>query len=272
MKINKTEIDIQSAGLLLFLADNANSQGLVKMGVREISRHVGKNPVWVSRHIKALNDVKLIQNEPLQGCVTGNIGQIKVLKCCITVSYKLPDKSGVLQDGVTEKFKEIWKYYRRDGSKGDKTRAYKNYLNLSQKEKEEMAKALPYYMAFTLPKFRPMMYKFIKEKTWQYPIEFKGRVIPMDNYNIANTEAFKEWFNKAVEGTDIPPVTEVTPERHVNLNICYTLYPKLMSQAMDIVTNNDFYLKKAKEGWLTFDKIFDPACLIEICEKGYKQQ
>lgn len=268
MKINKTEIDIQSAGLLLFLADNTDSKGLVKMGIREISRRIGENPKWVSRHIKTLCEVKLIQSETSQKSVTGNINPIKVLKCSLTTSYVQVNVKGMTQSVDTEKFERLWNYYRREGGKGDKTRAYKNYLNLSRKDKEAMEKALPYFMAFTLPKFRPLMPKFIKEKTWQNPIEFNGRVIPMGNYHIADIEAFKEWFNGRVVGTDIPQVTEVTPERHVNLNICYTLYPKLMEEAMKIVKANEFYLKGARDGWLTFDYIFNPVHLIEIYEKG----
>lgn len=82
----------------------------------------------------------------------------------------------------------------------------------------------------------------------------------------------KEWFNRKVEGTDIPKVVEVTPERHVNLNICYTLYPKLMTKAMKIVKENEFYIKGAKDGWLTFDYIFNPVNLIKICEQGGKER
>ena len=78
--------------------------------------------------------------------------------------------------------------------------------------------------------------RLIKDKYWKTPREFNGKVIPMDKYRIADIDAFKDWFNGMVKDTGIPMVTEVTPERHVNLNICYTLYPKLMSKATSIVT------------------------------------
>lgn len=268
MKIHNTEMDIKTAGLLLFLADNTDSKGVVKMGIREISRRIGESPMWVSRHIKDLCEANIIQSAPIQKCVTENIAASKIIKCCVTVSYGMIQKSKVVQNIDTELFDKIWKMYRRDGNKGNKTSAYKNYLNLSKQDKEDMEKYIPYFMAFTLPKFRPMMSKFIKDKYWHNPREFNGRVIPTDRYRIADIEAFKEWFNKEVMGTDIPKVAEVTPERHVNLNICYTLYPKLMSKAMRIVKENEFYLKGAKDGWLTFDYIFNPVHLIEICEKG----
>lgn len=67
-------------------------------------------------------------------------------------------------------------------------------------------------------------------------------------------------------------MVEVTPERHVNLNICYTLYPGLMTKAMKIVKENEFYIKGAKDGWLTFDYIFNPVNLIKICEQGGKER
>ena len=268
MKIHKAEIDIKTAGLLLFIADNADCNGIVRMGIREIARRIGENPKWVSRHIKTLEDVKLIHNQVSQNGVTENICPIKAIKCSLITSYEKIDVSCMSQNSDTEKFQEIWKYYRRDGSKGNKTNAYKNYISLSQKDKVEMKNALPYFLAFTLPKYRPMLSKFIKDKYWKTPREFNGKVIPMDKYRIADIDAFKDWFNGMVKDTGIPMVTEVTPERHVNLNICYTLYPKLMSKAMKIVTTNGFYIKGAKDGWLTFDYIFNPVHLIEICEKG----
>lgn len=272
MKIHNTEMDIKTAGLLMFLADNADSKGIVKMGVREISRRIGEKPMWVSRHIQELCNANIIQSSIIQNSVTENVNPLKIIKCCATVSYGLMQKDDMIQNSDTELFDKIWKSYRRDGSKGNKTSAYKNYLNLSQQDKVDMAKYIHYFMAFTLPKFRPMMPKFIKGKFWKSPKEFNGKVIPTDNYRIADIDAFKEWFNRKVEGTDIPKVVEVTPERHVNLNICYTLYPGLMTKAMKIVKENEFYIKGAKDGWLTFDYIFTPVNLIKICEQGGKER
>lgn len=272
MRIHNSEMDIKTAGLLLFIADNTDSKGIVKMGVREISRRIGENPMWVSRHIESLINSGLIANKMLPSNVTEKTTSKKVLTCCVSTSYEKAEKAQTLQGSVTDKFDKIWKSYRRDGSKGNKTSAYKNYLNLSQQDKVDMAKYIPYFMAFTLPKFRPMMPKFIKGKFWKSPKEFNGKVIPTDNYRIADIDAFKEWFNRKVEGTDIPKVVEVTPERHVNLNICYTLYPKLMTKAMKIVKENEFYIKGAKDGWLTFDYIFNPVNLIKICEQGGKER
>ena len=272
MKIHKIEMDIKTAGLLLFLSDNADRKGVVKMGIREISRHIGESPMWVSRHIESLISSGFVANQMLQRGVTEEIAHKKVITCCVSTSYEILENKQMLQKSVTDKFDKIWKYYRRDGSKGNKTTAYKYYQNLSQEDKDDMINAMPYFMAFTLPKFRPMMPKFIKGKYWKNPKEYNGKVIPMDNYRIADIDAFKDWFNRKVEGTDIPKVVEVTPERHVNLNICYTLYPKLMTKAMKIVKENEFYIKGAKDGWLTFDYIFNPVNLIKICEQGGKER
>lgn len=203
----------------MFLSDNVDSKGIVKLSLKEIANAIGENKMWVSRHLNALENVKLIHKEMLRDSVTG----IKTYKYGITplisIICNMTDSDVVLRGSVTEEFNKIWKLYRRDGSKGNKASAYKNYLKLSKKDREDMASSLKYFMAFTLPKYRPMMPKFIKEKTWQYPREFNGKVIPMNEYRIADVEAFKGWFNKAVAGTDIPQVAEVTPERHVNLNI-----------------------------------------------------
>lgn len=268
MKINKVDIDIKSAGLLLFLADHADSKGTVKLGVREMSRQIGESPMWVSRHIEELSNAKLVYTMPLQKSVTENINPRKIIKCCLTASYGKIAENGMVQNTDTERFDKIWASYHRDGDKGSKKSAFRNYLNLSQQDKDSLEKDLPYYMAFTKPQFRVMMPRLIKEKIWKNPKEVNGILIPMDNYRIANVEAFKKWFNEEVEGTDIPKVTTVTTDRQVNLNLCYTLYPHLMSNAMKIVKENGYYLNMAKIGKLTFDYIFDPARLIEICEKG----
>ena len=66
MKIHNIEMDIKTAGLLMFLADNADSKGIVKMGVREISRHIGEKPMWVSRHIQELCNTNIIQSSTIQ--------------------------------------------------------------------------------------------------------------------------------------------------------------------------------------------------------------
>lgn len=269
MKFQGKEIDLDSAALLLFLADNVHSDGYVKMSLKEISNNIGENPMWVSRHIKLLEKIGLVTKEVLREGVTGINAQKVKLKPSVIITYANVNKKEVLREGVTEDFEKIWNMYSRAGQKGNKTSAYKNYLKLPKKDKEDIAKYTPYYMAFTVPSFRPMMPKYIKDKYWQYPKVVNGRQIPMDNYFVVDIEKFKTWFNNAVRGTDIPMVTEVTPERHVNLNICYTLYPQQMSKAMKIVTTNEYWLRKAREGWLTFDRIFNPTDLIKICETGY---
>lgn len=43
-----------------------------------------------------------------------------------------------------------------------------------------------------------------------------------------------------------------------------------MTEAMEIVKSDEYYINAAKEGWLTFDYIFNPVNLIKICEQGGK--
>lgn len=280
------ETDLRLLGLLAYLSLNKDKNGFFCLGYRELSRRTGMSEKWIRTAVKKLEDYKVLkaQSPALLSAVSSALLSAPKKSCNMLIhilfaSTKEDSESALLsahssapkEDENKLTFEKLWKRYRRDGSKGNKTSAYKNYLKLSKKDKEDMASFIGYFMAFTLPKYRPMMPKFIKDKTWQYPREFNGKEIPMTNYKIADIEAFKSWFNRKVEGTDIPKVVEVTPERHVNLNICYTLYPGLMTKAMKIVKENEFYIKGAKDGWLTFDYIFNPVNLIKICEQGGKE-
>lgn len=87
MKIYNTEMDIKTAGLLMFLADNADSEGIVKMGIREISRRIGESPMWVSRHINYLCELNFIQSVPVHKEDTDNIPKAKALKCYVNTSW-----------------------------------------------------------------------------------------------------------------------------------------------------------------------------------------
>ena len=290
-KTIKDETDIRLLGLLAYLYLNKDKSGFVCLGYRELARRTGMSEKWIRTSVKKLDDYKVlkVQQSALSSALSSALLSASK-KSCNTLIHILPtdtkeDSQSALSSALSSAllsapnddenkltFEKLWKRYRRDGSKGNKTSAYKNYLKLSKKDKDNMARFIEYFMAFTLPKYRPMMSKFIKDKTWQYPREFNGKEIPMHNYKIADIDAFKEWFNRKVEGTDIPKVVEVTPERHVNLNICYTLYPSIMNKAMEIVKKDDFYIKAAKDGWLTFDYIFNPVNLIKICEQGGKER
>lgn len=290
-KTIKDETDIRLLGLLAYLYLNKDKNGFVCLGYRELARRTGMSEKWVRKVVKKLEDYKVLKVQPSappSALLSAPKKSCNTLIHILLTNTEKDSESALLSapssappsapssapndDENKLTFEKLWKRYRRDGSKGNKTSAYKNYLKLSKKDKDNMARFIEYFMAFTLPKYRPMMSKFIKDKTWQYPREFNGKEIPMHNYKIADIDAFKEWFNRKVEGTDIPKVVEVTPERHVNLNICYTLYPSIMNKAMEIVKKDDFYIKAAKDGWLTFDYIFNPVNLIKICEQGGKER
>ena len=103
MKIHNAEMDIKTAGLLMFLADNADSEGVVNMGVREISRRIGEKPMWVSRHIESLISSGLVDNQMLQRGVTEKIASKKILTCCVSISYEILENEQISQKGVTDK-------------------------------------------------------------------------------------------------------------------------------------------------------------------------
>lgn len=251
--------DPQEVLFILYIAAHADEGGTANLSVRGVAKAIN-----IDRNKAQKLAQKLAQKSTLKSSGKANKTALTLYSKDI-FHFEKSQLESQLSDDKND-FEKIWKFYRRDGSKGDKTSAYKNYERLSRKDKENMAKYLPYYMAFTLPKFRPMMPKFIKGKTWQAPCEFNGRPIPVMGYHIADIGKFKKWFNDLVEGTDIPKILDVSEERRVNLNICCTLYPNMIKKAMDVVLTEDKYLELAKKGWLTFDYIFDPNRIIKICE------
>lgn len=103
MRIHNAEMDIKTAGLLLFIADNTDCKGVVKMGIGEISQCVGESPMWVSRHIKSLISSGLVTNQMLQRDVTGETAHEKPLTCSVSISYEMLENIQMLQRGVTDK-------------------------------------------------------------------------------------------------------------------------------------------------------------------------
>lgn len=177
--------------------------------------------------------------------------------------------------GVLLSFDFVWELY---GKRGTKKTAKSRYEKLSKKNKISVIEYIPYYLAFTEPKHRKYFEVFISREQWTNILQDQnGKQIPFidengdKQYHVASVESFKEWFNALVQGTAIPQVQDVTPERHVNLNICYTLYPKLMETAVKTVLTNTRYIEMANKGMITFDYIFNPANLVKICEKGGEQ-
>lgn len=163
-------------------------------------------------------------------------------------------------------FEKLWEMY--GNKKGNKSTARTRYNKLSDNVKKDIFDYIPYYNAFCEPRYIQMLTTFLNKETWKSQLYFNGIPIPKEKgkYHVADVDSFKAWFNRQVEGTLIPKVVEVTPDRRVNLNICYTLYPKLMNPAMKIVTTSKYYQEMGDK--ISFDYIFNPANLIKICERG----
>lgn len=169
-------------------------------------------------------------------------------------------------------FENVWKSY---GRKGTKSVAKSRYEKLTKRKKEAIVKYIPYYLAFKEPQFRKGFEVFISREQWVNVLQDpNGKEIPyLDDkgkalYHVADLEKFKEWFNRLIRGSSIPEVSAVTPDRLVNLNYCYTLYPKEMTKAMKVILHNERYIEMANKGMITFDYIFNPKNIIKICEQG----
>lgn len=178
-------------------------------------------------------------------------------------------------ENVLLSFENIWNLY---GKKGTKSTAKSRYEKLPQKTKRDILKYIPYYLSFTVPQYRKGFEVFISKEQWKNVLQDKfGNDIPFCDsegnklYHIANDDKFKDWFNEMVANTNIPKITVMTPDRKVNLNICYTLYKDKISLAMKTVLKDEKYIEMANSGMLSFDYIFNPVNLIKICEKGVNE-
>lgn len=175
-------------------------------------------------------------------------------------------------ENVSLSFENVWKTY---GGKGTKSVAKSRYEKLPLKVKKDVLKYIPYYLSFTMPQYRKGFEVFISREQWKNILHDPlGREIPFCDeqgnrlYHIANEEGFKDWFNGMVADTNIPKISVMTPDRKVNLNICYTLYKNKISLVMKIVLENERYIEMANSGMISFDYIFNPVNLIKICENG----
>lgn len=190
----------------------------------------------------------------------------------IIVSSNEDTPSTRVEDDSPLAFENVWKSY---GKKGTKATAKSRYNKLSTKKKEAIAQYIPYYLAFTVPQYRKGFEVFISREQWKNLLQDpNGNEIPFRGedgkplFHVADIDKFKDWFNKLVSESNIPQVVEVTPDRLVNLNICYTLYPKIMTRAVSTVLHSKRYQEMASKGMITFDYIFNPKNIIKICEQG----
>lgn len=182
-------------------------------------------------------------------------------------------KENKKKENLVIPFEEIWAFY---GKKGTKKTAKSRFENLSKEAQLDAVLYLPYYLAFTVPQYRKGFEVYISREQWKNVLhDPNGNEIPFIDketgetlYHVANMEDFKAWFNNLIKGTPIPQIDTITPDRMVNINICYTNYPKQMSRAMKIILNDGHYAEMIQKGMITFDYIFNPTNILKICERG----
>lgn len=254
------DISFEGLGLLMFLIREKDKNNTVCMGYREIARRTGKSDGWVRAMIKTFTKKHIVnadKNAPRYAAKS-------VLKIGLSIISNA-DENAPQNAGSDLTFEKVWKAYGRIGSK---KLAKERYDRLPQNKKEALLKSIPYYRAFHNPSYFAHLSTYISEEKWNSVETYEGVAIPKENYHIANADSFVVWFNKKVQGSGIPQISELTPARYRMLNICYTLCYDLMKKVMDILLSNDRYTEMANKGMITFDKIFEPANMRRICEQG----
>lgn len=171
--------------------------------------------------------------------------------------------------GIKFTFEDVWKAY---GRRGSKKIAKGRYDKLSMKKKIELAKSIPYYLAFCKPGYYVYLEKYIANEYWNKVEDYEGVAIPKENYHVADADKFVDWFNGKVQDSGIPQISGLTPERYRMLNICYTLCYEEMKFVMEILLSNEKYIDMAKKGMIDFDYIFKPVNLRKIYEYGATKQ
>lgn len=243
---------------LLYLATHSDDEGKTNLSVRSVAKAIN-----IDRNKAQKLAQKLAQKSTLKS--SGKANKTALTLC--SKDFFHFDKSQLesqLSDEC-EEFEKIWIEY---GRRGTKKIAKKRYDGLSSEKKKEMAKSIPYYLAFCNPGYYVYLEKYISQEYWNKTEDYEGDPIPKDGYRIADVYRFIEWFNKKVAGSGIPQISELTPQRRRMLNICYTLCEEEMKKVMNILLNNEKYVEMANKGMIDFDYIFKPVNLRRICEKG----
>lgn len=256
------DISFDGLGLLMFLIREKNKNNIVNMGYREIARRIGKGEHWVRIAVKKLTKKKLLyikHDAPSDASKNSlNASILVVLSVVRDTSLDAPSDVGFT-------FEDVWKKYGRIGSK---KLAKDRYNRLPNTKKKVLFESIPYYKAFHNPAYFVHLSTYIKDEVWNNIELYNGVSIPKDNYRIADVDRFITWFNGNVQGTNIPQISGLTPERYRMLNICYTLCQKEMAKVMKILLSNEKYIDMANKGMIDFDYIFKPENIKKICEKG----
>lgn len=272
------DISFEGLGLLMFLIREKDKNNVVNMGYREIAKRINKGEHWVRLMIKTFTKKKfisLINGEPsdaVSDAVADAVHRTRKVLINVHVTVVLENTSDAVADAVADAksalnfdFEDVWKKY---GKIGSKKMAKSRYEKLSNIKKKELFESIPYYKAFHDPGYFLHLSTYISHEEWNNIERYNGVEIPKDNYHTANAEKFIEWFNSQVQGTNIPQISSLTPQRRRMLNICYTLCYKEMSKVMGILITNQRYIEMANKGMVDFDYIYKPENMRRICENG----
>lgn len=250
--------DPEEVLFLLYIATHADNNGKTNLSVRGVAKAINIDRNKAQKLAKNLAKKSSLKS-------SGKTNKTALILCSKSIFHfdKSQLESQLSEDD--EMFEKIWIKYNRHGTK----KVAKNRFDkLSKKNKEELVKAIPYYMAFCKPDYYVYLEKYISQEYWNKIESYDGFPIPKDNYRVADADKFVRWFNGKVQGSSIPQISGLTPERHRMLNICYTLCRTEMGNVMDILLNNEKYIDMANKGMIDFDYIFKPANIRRICEKG----
>lgn len=243
---------------LLYVAAHADEEGKTNLSVRGVAKAIN-----IDRNKAQKLAQKLTQKSTLKS--SGKANKTSLILCSKKIFHFDESQLESQLSDDDELFEKIWTEYKR---RGTKKVAKKRFDKLSRKKKEELAKSIPYYMAFCKPGYFVYLEKYITNEYWNKYEEYEGVPIPKENYHVANADKFVDWFNKKVQGTGIPQISGLTPERYRMLNICYTLCYDEMKKVMKILLHNERYIEMANKGMIDFDYIFKPVNLRKICEHG----
>lgn len=243
---------------LLYLAAHADDEGNTNLSTRAVAKAIN-----IDRNKAQKLAQKLAQKSTIKS--TGKANKTALILCSKKIFHFDESQLESQLSDEDEMFEKIWTEYNK---RGTKKVAKARYNKLSKKNREALEKSIPYYLAFCKPGYYVYLEKYISQEYWNKVELYDGVPIPKDNYRIADAGKFVEWFNGEVQGTGIPQISGLTPERYRMLNICYTLCQKEMAKVMKILLSNEKYIDMANKGMIDFDYIFKPENIKKICEKG----
>lgn len=174
--------------------------------------------------------------------------------------------SGILKPITDEyTFNRWWDLY--DNKKGRDQCEVKWHNVMTKAERKAATEHTPFYVAMTPNRdFRKNPFTYLNQKCWKdemyMPAEAKE--------SKADAEKFMEYFNKTLQYTDIPKLSEMTDARKKILNYIYNRYPRDIITVLDKVRDSAHLTGEDGKGFIaTFEWIFNPKFFIQIKEGYY---